>query len=137
MSGQAELHIELVSERYDPLDERWARQVDAFAEELRQLPGVEVSRPRQPVPGTKGSLDGVGGLVVWFATLGALRSVVRLCEALLRRDQSVAFRWTSEHGGRKEQVEVTAQVLRDPVAWSRMQETIEAAGRRVDGAQEE
>jgi hypothetical protein len=137
VSGQVELHIELVSERYDPLDERWARQVDAFAEELRQLPSVEVSRPRRPVPGTKGGLEGVAALVVTILSLRGLDAFERAWEAWLQRDQSRAIVATVQRGDRRERLEVRGHDLRDPVLSSQLRALLGDMRRRVDGAQEE
>jgi Effector Associated Constant Component 1 len=102
MEEPVELRIEPGTERFDPLDERWGRQVGDFVTELNHEVGG-VSRTHEPMPGAKGA---IGDIVLTLSSAGALTGAIELFKAWLGRDDTRSLKVSFSDGGDLQTVEL-------------------------------
>lgn len=111
MEQGLELHLRPESARFDALDDRWLDQIQQFGTELGREIG-DVTRVRQPVPGTKGTLDSV---LLSVGSAGVLSATVEFLRAWLQRDSSRTLRVSWTDAGALQQVELSGESL-EPAA---------------------
>jgi hypothetical protein len=94
VGAPVELRLDASSDRFDAADDRWLDQVAGLVGELQTEVGV-ISRVREPVQGSKGSLDAI---LLSLSSAGALTAAVELIKAWLQRDRSRSIKvsWSEE-----------------------------------------
>lgn len=121
-----ELVLEATTDRFDPDDERWQRQVAQLRGELaRDVGGVRLERT--PVAGTKG---GVQGIIMALGSAGAITAAVEVFRTWLSlsRDRSLRVRWTGDDG-REQTVSLSGSSVDDEA----MQNLTRAIAARIGG----
>jgi hypothetical protein len=104
-----EFDVEPVSERFDPLDDRWLAQVAHLATELgREVGGVR--RRSAPAAGKKGDL---GAIVLALGSAGAFTAAVEVLKAFVARDQGRSVRLSWHEDGRLASLEVSGRGVDD------------------------
>ncbi|HLM05709.1 MAG TPA: hypothetical protein VK402_11045 [Blastococcus sp.] len=102
-----DLVLEPHSDRFDPDDDRWRRQVgDLYRGLDDELGGVR--REGRPVEGTKGVVDTV---ILALGSAGAFTAAVEMVRAWLSRDRGRSLDVSWEVDGRKERVTVTGAAV--------------------------
>ena len=100
--GGIEVTVEPATDRFDPLDDRWATQVDALVGELASTLGT-VTRRHDPVAGTKG---GVGTILLAMTSGGVLTASLELLRSWVGRDQSRSVKVSWYENGAVQSVEL-------------------------------
>jgi hypothetical protein len=126
MGDAVELRFEPASDRFDAFDDRWLDQVGTFVVELDQEVGG-VTRRREPVPGTKGTIDSI---LLTVGSAGVLTGAMDFARAWLGRDGSRKLRISWSDGGALETVEVSGQNI-DSAA---LRSVVQAVTAQLDAA---
>jgi hypothetical protein len=117
--------LEPVSERFDPLDDRWLTQVTGLVGELHREVGT-VSRRTEARADAKGDL---GSIIVALGTAGAFTAAVEVIKAFVARDQGRRVRLSWHQDGRLESFEVDGKNIDAAV----MERVLGALDHAVDG----
>jgi hypothetical protein len=99
MSGELEIRLAAINDRYYDDDPRWLEQIAALVHDLRR--GTESVRMRRtPVLGTKGAVD---QLILSLGSAGAFSVAVQMISTWLTRDRyrSVEMTFTDAEGNVK------------------------------------
>ena len=105
MAESIEMRLEPGTERFDPADERWLRQVRDLAQELHRT-GVRL-QPSAPEPDTKGTVD---QLVVSLGSAGAFTAMVEVVKSWLGRDRSRTLVMTFYKDGQPKAIKLSGRV---------------------------
>jgi hypothetical protein len=116
-SAALDLVIEPRTERFDPDDDRWRRQVSDLVNGLDAEVGG-IRRESEQVPGAKGTVDTV---ILALGSAGAFTATVEFLRAWLTRDRSRRLDLSWEADGRTEHVTVSGDAI-DMTALNRVAE---------------
>ena len=119
-----EFGLEVSSDRFDRLDDRWLAQVAVLVDELRRESGA-VERRSTPRAGTKGDL---GSIVLALGSAGAFTAVVEVIKAFVGRDEGRSVRLSWHENGRLESFEVGGNGV-DDVVLERVVAVLDQVGR--------
>src|SRR5262245_61420236 len=120
MYGAIDVRVTAASDRFDPLDPRWLKEVGALARELTSAGPDLVVRPATPQPGTKGIPVEIVLACTSAASLLTLRTLVL---AWLRRDKSRRVERHINDGKREQTIVLTADRM-DNDAFERIAQSV-------------
>jgi hypothetical protein len=106
-----DFEIEVTSERFDPVDDRWLGQVALLTADLRREGGV-VTRRSVPQPGRKGD---VGSLILALGSAGVFTAVIEAIKAFVARDDGRMVKLSWHQDGRLQSLEVGGRNFDDNV----------------------
>jgi hypothetical protein len=103
VQGALEVRIEPLSDRYDPLDERWQDQARGLYVALKE----EVGGVRKEAERAEGTKGGAEAIILALGSSGAFVAALEAFRAWLGRDRGRKLVISYEEGGQKKQLEVS------------------------------
>lgn len=107
-----DLKLEPLSQRFDPLDDRWLAQVAQLVTDL-QKELDDVRRHGKSEPGTKGVE--LGAIVVSLGSAGMFTAAVEVVKAFVGRDRGRSIRLSWHENGKPESLQIEGHRLGDDV----------------------
>jgi len=109
MNKQPSILLDPGSARFDPDDERWLQQVNAFVQELRDHTN-SVSNRSTTVPNTKGTVESI---IMSLGSAGALTASIEFFKAWLGRDKTRNIKVLFGDEGNLQSIELTSTSIND------------------------